>query len=470
MKDLLKKIQTRDKVITAACRTTEGLEWTTLKVTQDGDEPAVQGSLPVEIPDEITEESLSALLVPEELTEVLEGDISVALRTSELLMRTMEFPTSDPAEIADMVGFQVDKISPFPLDQLAISHEILGYTDDSATVLMAAAKRESIDAIGDIFERSGVNIHSIDARSMGWLQLLRDEKHLSESGTEVLILVDGIDFVLAVLLEGKPLVFRSLHARLDDMEVVDELTREIAYTLTTLDSEYTFPMPTTIDFWSIGDVPMPLRSKLAEKCGLLVLYHDLATLPSLSDGLLRRACSKESRIELIPTEWIELQKRKKLIRKFSIISGGIAAVWISVLLIFFTVYKVRDIKLARIKEQAKVIAPAAEAAQNNQNKLKALKVYTDRSDSSLECLREVTRLLPAGDIEFNSYKYNKGKSVALRGNARSDDLATDFLESLNKSSLFEGTKDERTENKTTKGVRRTIFSVTLVLKSEEEGK
>ena len=463
-------MRTRDKTITAACRTPEGIEWTTLNIKQDGDEPAVQGDLPVVLPDEITTEGLASLQLPEELSEHLTGEISVALRTSELLIRTMEFPTSDPEEIADMVGFQVDKVSPFPLDQLAIGHEILSRTEDSALVLMAAAKHESIDAIGDAFEKQGVLIHSIDARALGWLKLLRDEKKISESGTEILILVDGIDFVLAVLQDGKPIAFRSLHAQLDDMTVVEELTHEIGYTLTTLDAEYDLSKPSTIDFWSYGKVPVPLRSKLAEKCGLLVLYHDLETLPTLSEGLLRRALSEDSRIELIPSEWVEYQKRKKLFRTFSFIAGGSVAVWLAITLIYLGIYNVRGMKLDRAKAAAEEIAPAAKAAQNNQNKLRALKAYTDRSDSSLECLREITQLLPAGDIEFVSYNYKKGKGVTIRGSAISDDMVYDFFEKLTSSELFERLKDQSVNNKTTKGIRRAVYSVTLALKPEEDAK
>ena len=302
MKDLLSKIQKREKIITAACRTLEGLEWSSLKITHEGNEPRQTGSLPITLPEDLSADGLASLELPEEISEHLDGEVTVAMRTSELLMRTMEFPTADPAEIADMVGFQIDKVSPFPLDQLAVAHEILSQSEGSALVLMAAAKRKNIDAIGDAFEKEKVLIHSIDARVLGWIQLLRDQEQLSESGSDILIVVDGVDFVLTVMHNGKPLVIRALHAELDNMTVVDELAEEIGYTLTTLDAEHDLPAPSTINFWSNGDVPTALRSKLSEKCGLDVLYHDLSELPDLSEGILRRSLSPEHRIELIPRE------------------------------------------------------------------------------------------------------------------------------------------------------------------------
>ncbi|MDF7825561.1 pilus assembly protein PilM [Pontiellaceae bacterium B12227] len=463
MKDLLKKIKKiREKTVTAACRTPDGIEWTTLKISQDNTETVHQEHLPMEFPVNVTPEELANLELPD-LSEYIKGDVTVALRSSDLLMRTMKLPTADPEEIADMVGFQVDKFSPFPIDQLAMAHETLSISEDSAQVLMAAAKRERIDAVGDSFETKGLRIHSIDARALGWLQLLQDEGKLSGSACEILVLVDGIDFILLVLSKGIPIAFRPLEAQLDDMTVVDELTHEIGYTLTTLDAEHDLPTPDSICFWSIGGVPAQLQAKLAEKCGLEVEYRYLGELPPLSEGILRRARNEQHHIELIPREWIEHQQRLKLRKQFTIISGSVAAAWLLLLLIFLSVFKVRDIQLASVKDDANAIAPLARQAAANQKKLKALKVYTDRTDSSIECMREITRLMPAGDIEFLSYNYSKDKGITLRGSGRDKSIVNDLFTSLNKSPLFDGIKNESVNDKTTKGVRRAVFSVTLPL-------
>ncbi|MDF7807392.1 hypothetical protein P4E94_08080 [Pontiellaceae bacterium B12219] len=468
MKDLLRKIKKiREKTVTAGCRTPDGIEWTTRRITADGLGPVRQDYLPLVMPEDGSEQELAELDLPN-LSDHLKGEVTVALTASELLMRTMKFPTTDPAEIADMVGFQVDKISPFPIDQLAMSHEILERNENNTFVLIAAAKRSRIDAIGDLFEKNGARIHSIDARVLGWLQLLKDEKKIIGTGCEILILVDGIDFILVVLLNGLPISFRPLDAQLDDMAVVEELSYEIGYTFTTLDAEHTIPNTDTIHFWTVGEMPAALAAKLGERCGLQVDYHDLRELPPLSEGILRRTLSAETRIELIPREWIEHQKRQKLQKQFSIIAGSIAAVWLIVLLSFLSVFKVRDLKLNGVKAEAAAIAPMARQAEANQRKLKALKVYTDRSDSSIECMLEVTRLLPVGDIEFVSFNYNKEKGVTLRGSGRDKSIVTDFFATLNKSDLFDGVKNESVNEKVTKNVRRAVFSVTLPLANPEE--
>jgi hypothetical protein len=460
----------RDKYITAACRSIDGIEWTCLKVKPDGTEPVLQDAMAIPISGDTAEEALASIELPEAVIDNLMGDITVPLRTSELLLRVMEFPTAEENEIADMVGFQIDKISPFPVDQLALSHEVLRRSDDQSLVLMAAAKRSCIDAIGDTFEQKGVRTHSIDARVLGWMKLIQDEGHVANENCELFIIDDGIDFSLVVVCAGLPMAFRMLHAPTDESDAVDELAYEIGYTLTTLDTEHDLPPLSAIRFWDFGQHSDRLRDALAEKTGIAVHPHQLASLPPLSEGIVRRALAEGSRIELIPREWIEHESRQQLRKKFTIIASAVAAVWLAVLLVFYSIYKVRDVQLGNVRERALAIEPAAKEALQNRQKLKALRAYTDRSDSSLECLRECTLKLPVGDIEFVSYNYRKNKGVTLRGTANNDNIVYDYFEALTTSPLFEQLKDQSVNTQTKKGVRRAVFSVTLVLASGEESK
>ncbi len=462
----------RDKIITAICRTPEGIEWTTVKVGQDGVEPVRKESIPMAFSGETAEELIASIELPDGIAESIKGDISVPLRTADLLMRVMELPATQADEIADMAALQIDKISPFPTDQLAFSHEVLQQSsEDASLVLLATAKRSCIDQLGDTFKEKGIHIHSIDSRDMGWLQLLNDAHHISKDDCEIIIIDDGIEFSLIVTNEGLPLAFRTLHAPTGDLaNALDEIVYEIGYTLTTLDTEHDLKKPTSIQYWSQTELSATQRAQLAEKSGLRVHPRSLGELPPLSEGIVRRALTDRSRIELIPSEWIEHEKNKQL-RKKAIQAGSVVlGIWLAALLVFFTIYKVRDMQLSAVEKRADEIAPKARQALENRKKLNALKVYTDRSDSALECLREITRLLPIGDIEFVSYNYDKSKGVSIRGTAGNDKQVDDYFVALANSELFERLKDQSMSTKTTKGIRRTVFSATLALASEENGK
>ncbi len=461
-------MQIRDKIITAACLTPDGIEWTKLKVKQDGNETIAQDSLACATAEPVEGGSaLTGLQLSDEVREQLEGDLTVSIRTSELIMRTMEFPTTEPEEIASMVDFQIDKVSPFPLDQLAVSHEILQTAETGSRVLMVAVKHECIDDIGDTFALKGVHIHSIDARILGWLELLNKNEQLSADACEILIVDDGIDFTLVALCNGIPLAFRALPSPAEQKDPAKELSVEVGYTLTTLDAEQDLPDFTAIRIWSLSEWPEETLATLGSETGLTATRHSLLDLPPLSEGIIERTLHRNSRIELIPREWIDLQKLKRLKRRFLISSSVIGAVWLMLMLIFTVVYQTRAIALKRVQKKEASLAPSANEAMQNRQKLRALKSYADRSDSALECLREVTRLLPPGDIEFVSYNYNKDKGVTLRGTADGDSTVYELFDALGDSEQFVELTGQRINTQMTKGVQRAIFSVNLTLSSEE---
>ena len=457
-----------EKSITAVCRTPDGIEWTTWKVKSDGSERVQQDSAEIVLSGETTEEILASIELPEQVIEHLTGDITVPLRTSELLMRVMDIPAVDEKEITDIVGFQLDKVSPFPQDQLAISHEVLSQTDERSLVLMVAAKRSCIDAVGDVFEAKGVRVHGIDARVLGWMKLLGDEGHFAAEVCEILIIDDGVDFSLVVMSNGLPAAFRMLDEEALNLNTVSGLAEEIGYTLTTLETERELTSPAAIQFWSRGTPDKDVLEKLSEMTGLSVLPHELDRLPPLSEGISLRTLSDQSRVELVPREWIEHQRRLLLRRQFTLIASVVVAAWLALLLVFYSVYKVRDIQLSKVEKQLAAIEPEARQALENREKLKALQVYTDRSDSALECLLDITQRLPPGDIEFASYNYKKGKGVTLRGSAGSDEIVYDYFNALTDSDLFEDLKDQSVNTKTIKGEKIAVFSATLDLPGEEE--
>ena len=84
--------------------------------------------------------------------------------------------------------------------------------------------------------------------------------------------------------------------------------------------------------------------------------------------------------------------------------------------------------------------------------------YTDRSDSALEVLREVSQLLPEG-VDLTSFSYRKGAILDIAGEADSGLLVTQFNESLNQSPLFVEVKPgTRTSSK---GRHRFSFDIQL---------
>jgi len=457
----------REKHITALCRTPTGIEWTTVKVTPEGVEPVCHDTLPIDLSDEPPEQLLESIRLPDDISEKIKGDISVPIRTADLLMRVISLPTTDPDELVAMLDLQVDKISPFPADQMAYSYEILKTNAENTLLLLAMSQRTKIDQLGEIFKEKGVFIHSIDSRDMGWLQLLNDAKYIDSDSCEIILIDDGIGFSLIIINRGIPLAFRTLHTQTDGMtDALDEIVYEITYTLSTLAAEYDLEKATSIQYWTHAPIPSPMRTHLAEKSGLKINPHDLGELPPLSEGILRRTLKEQQRIELIPAEWSQLEQRKRIRKKAIQIGGKVLALWLISLILFFTFYKIREHQLEQIRNESLKLSPLAAKALQDSEKLHTLTVYTDRSDSALECLREVVRMLPQGDIKLASFGYNKTKGVSIRGAANNDSLVDDYLIKLTKSKLFDRVKNQSSSRRQNK----TLFSASLTIAPMEERK
>lgn len=453
----------REKLITAISQTIDGIEWTSLRL-KEGSEIVQQGEL---LRSSTRDDGrITPTDLPDGLEEKVNGDMIVSLHSSELLLHIVQLPAEDPTELADMIPFQVDKISPFALDEMAISHEVLEQNEGTSTTLVVAAKKQCIDEIGDAFDQRNIRIHSIDARILGWLQLLNDAKHIPSDKNIVLILHDGIDFSMVFLRNGIPISIRNLHPQGISMPNPSELAFEVEYLLTVLDVTEALEPPQALHYWSVEPPEKESVVVLEEKCGLRMELKSLAELPPLSEGLVRRA-AQQNRIELIPREWIEHEERKKLTQQFIRAMAMVGLVWLVLFFILIVTFRVRKVGVEKYQEIANQLEQPAKQAKETRKKRDELYAYSDRSRSPLECLREVTERLPTGDIDFNSFNYSKNK-VSLRGSSDNSDLPYTFIGNLSSSELFVRPENQSVNKTSSRGASRYQFSVTLPIQGAEE--
>jgi hypothetical protein len=89
--------------------------------------------------------------------------------------------------------------------------------------------------------------------------------------------------------------------------------------------------------------------------------------------------------------------------------------------------------------------------------------YRDRNDSALECLREISAILPDG-VDLLSMTYRKDEGIELVGEADRGALVLQFNQKLNESTLF-GDVRPGTRTRTRQGRHR--FSFDLILGEED---
>ena len=482
------------KLATAMVLRGDAVHLTTLRQVKGKTEVAEQKTLPFDPP-----------LAPEELLSVdtahrlraaaghLKGELCAAIPADKVLMRVVDLPTADPAEMRSMADLQVDKFSPFPVEHMAVAVEQLSQKDKTSRVLIVAVQRMVVDALGTFFGGVGTLPRWIDVDVLGWWRLLKDHGVVPAAGRRVILLADREATELIICQDGVPVVLRSLGTAqgISTEEFHAELADEIGYSLTALETERGAAETSKISVWCWGDGAPPkvmvkadspsravethagdlcpeLAARLRETCGLEVETRSLASLPDLSEGLARRAMERGAvSVDLAPAEWQSTEHSRKTQKALLIATAAFFGVWLVGLAVFFAGFKLEQNRLVKIKaEVAALDGPAAEVRTLN-DRIKSFEIYADRSHTALESLREVSVMLPAG-IDLTSFTYKKGNEVVLRGESDAPDAIYSFFQALEQSDFFEQVKPEAVRQKTSGNRQRSEFSVTAKLPGGEE--
>ena len=392
----------------------------------------------------------------------------MALPAQQVLLRVVDLPTPDPAELEGMIELQVDKLSPFPVENLIVSYERLEVTESATRVLIAAVQRQRAEELGDVFHDLGTELWRIDVDVLGWWRLLKDEAGGESRGVQVTVLALPDDTLLVVSQDGIPMLLRFLGdpdetGRAEYLEAVAE---EINYTLTSVEAESGSDLGAADDRLarSAGRV-RPGRAPVAS-AGRRRGARPWPLSP-LSVGLARRAADEaEGTVNLAPPEWQSTRESRKWRKNLIIASSVLLSAWLVLVVAFLATLGSRKAGLARLQGQAEALAAPAAEVKQIQEKITFLEQYKDRSRSGLEVLRAVTLSLPA-NVELTAFIYKKGSKLTLRGEADQEKSAFDFYQNLQDDPLMGEVTPGKVQRSTSRGSTRAVFSVTASLGEEE---
>lgn len=387
------------------------------------------------------------------------GLVSVALPSEHVLLRVLNLPTVNDDEIAGMVDIQMDKLSPFPADNTITSYEILARSDTGSTVIVAAARRNMVDALGSVMSNASLFARRLDVETLCWLQLLSDADELAEAGCQIVILRDVRTTDLVALRDGLPIVMTSM-GRTDQLSD-EEMCAELDYVLTALEAEHGVTRIDSLALWHWGPAPSALIAAIKD-----IIHGDAVTrpfdsLPSLSEGLARRTLNEGSCLNLAPSAWHAGEKRIQFRKNLAAATVVMLGIWLATILaIIAGLYIQRHRSIVGETRLAELKEPAREA-RRLKNLLDLIERYTAREHSALECLKEVSSLMP-GTIELAIFKYDneRARQVQLQGESALANSVYDFEEALRGSRLFESVELDGPKSLRT---GKHSFSITLTL-------
>lgn len=463
-----------EKLITALFLHKDRASWTSLRDKKGGMETIQQVDAPLEVPADAEPFGAEMAAQIKARCSGIRGDVTLVVPTSKALLRVVSLPSVDPTELRDMAELQVDKFSPFPLDQMCVGHEVLAQTEDQSRVLIAAVPRETVDGLGSICAAAGILPNAVDIEIMGWWWLLKSKGHIADTGRQVLLVYDRSGWNLVVAEDGTPLLIRALGASVTDAAgTAKEIAEEVSYTLATLETEWGGAHVDAVEIWHGQDVAAGLLDTLTAELsatGLHARTNALASLLPLSEGMARRVHEAQGgSLDLSPAEWKSSILSRAERKRMAVIAASVMVLWGLGLGIMMFLQAMEQKNAFLMKTEVKRLDTKAAEVRNLQKQVQSLQKYADRKYSALECLRELCALMPAGP-ELDSFNYEKFQQVSLRGNAESDAPIYEFVKQLQASPFFPKVEPGQITTVRRNDRTRYEFKATITLPADENAK
>ena len=373
------------------------------------------------------------------------GRCTLAVPCSFGLLRIVDLPSVDEEEIESMVELQVDKYSPYPIEQVQISYEPLARTDRTTRVLVVAVLRDRIESLGEACRELGLRVDRIDVDILGWWKLIREEGEVAKSGRGVSILCETDDTILLITENGSPVLVRSLGPREDTPreEYCNMVAEETEYAMTSVETEWGSTATLGCRLWHRDEEPADLAAVLEQACGVSVTAQALDWLKPLSESIaVRTTEGSDELVNLAPSDWEIAYRSKVTQRNFLVATASLLIVWLVIVSGFLIALGTQRSGLQKVQGHLEGLKAPAEEVKTIRSNALFLEAYTDRSYSALETLRSICMSMPDG-IELNQFKYLTAGTVAFEGVSPSQQIVLTFQENLQLVETLEDLELER---------------------------
>lgn len=408
----------------------------------------------------------------------------ILIPPKKVTIRYLELPSRDRLELKEMINFQLPRYLPYALSDIIFDFRIVEETKEGYAKVMVVCIQ--LQALKDILKKvpyledslygvflsgeTGIDILPVSVKNKKEVQALVD--------------ISFEEVTLSVFNLSGFLFARSLNsAFFNRQENWPKGLEEIERTFMAFSRDFggrkiesmviTGAKASTRTFYHFLKEHSSQAIELFNPFEHIQLPKDIENRVSGETNLSFQAVigagmeRVERRINLIPPEILSRKKRqfKKrsrfvILLLVMIIAGQLA----------FTIYNEiakRKVYLTRLLDEIKVTQSKAREIEDRQKKTGLIKAQLDMEGSVLEILREVYQIMPAG-ISLNSFIFEKGNSLSLRGTARTMSEVFSLIPLLEKSPYFEKVLSEGTKMRKIKGEEAADFQIRALLKKNKK--
>ncbi len=357
--------------------------------------------------------------------------IVLSLPLSRLLVRVLRLPVEIKEDLASAVALQMDKLSPFPGEELSVGCEVLSETEQDLLVFAAAVPEAVFGEIGEALDVARSQVVRTDATVLGWLRSWYGPLQLSRPGRR-LILTDTDDgWDLLVLDHGVPVLARGLGLQPDDSVLMREIT------LSLLNAELEAGSSEIKEVLVVSD--QALEATLTDKLDNITGVKSRHVKPPDADGGVNGVALRTGEgagLNMTPQVWRDAVNESRVRRKVLTGVGIAAAVWGLFMTALFSGPAVYRHLTARVRNESRAHFKAYKQVADTRERVNLILAYTDRTYSPLEILRLTSAYLPQG-ITLIGFNYKREEGAKISGEADQAMVVYDFKDVVTKDPLFD---------------------------------
>lgn len=380
--------------------------------------------------------------------------------------RNLEFPSTNPSEIKDMIELQIGKQTPYPSDEIIKDYQILdSNVSGYSRVLLVIVHRDIVQRYFKILKTAGLRVERVGFSSEGllnWSRLF----HVQKADTNrpyILIETDYDKSDFEIILNNKLIFSRSISLGFSQSQEAGELWQakfieEVNHSIYAYQNE---AMDGEIDKIIISSPKMIGESLkkdvLEERFDLPVeiidqfknipatkealdSYNDSAQKDLSFSGLLGLAFTfGDQKIDLIPQE-LQIEKSVRE-RGKDLYFMGIFLVFILIAAsgIFLGRMYNKERYSGQLKNQLRQIQAKTQKLNNMMGVIEKARARIRTRSTSLNLIYEAHRLI-SPEIHLVSLSFNGKDSLVLRGTSNVMSEVFDFVNRLEESEYFQNVK------------------------------
>lgn len=357
--------------------------------------------------------------------------LALGLPTALLLLRVLRLPSMEKDELDGAVALQMDKLSPFPGDELTVGWEALSSGSEETVVLAAAVPGHHLEAVSAALATARLRVARTDVALLGWWRALREQAGVLGSGTErqALLVAAGTEWDLLVLDAGVPVLVRGMGQPLDEADLARELT------LSLLQAEMEAGARPLEEVTVVAaEPPAEALLEALRACAAPAVVRAVAPAGSAADGVGRRAVEGAG-IDLTPASWRARELAAETRRRLTIGLAAAAGLWLALAATLFVAPVATQQLVQWQKDKERAILPDYRRVSDMRERINLIRRYMDRNHSLLESLRTITQQQPEG-LELSSLTYRREEGCKLAGEAPDPGLIYQFKEKLQSTAPF----------------------------------